>query len=459
MGVVHVQIDTGFHQLVIGDGRQVSLLGSAGVHDLHLIAGGSHVVAALPLGRVHVPQHQAALTAIGVLVPGIELAGAASLDDIALLQKARLQLGTHHIGRGCWRIGRRTRHGGEQLIVAAARGFHVFHHEEGRIRPALDEFPVHKIVLQDNVLPAQGQRTVGAGAQVQPVIGLFARAGQTRVDADVHIGIVHLVDQVTAAVVVVRVLRRGTPLNIDPRAVTQRHPRSAVHRGDGAHEAARPLADFRSHMGVGSIEQPLVETVGAVNPLARRTAHVEYGLAAVLIDDLRELLTDGVHGLVPRDAHPAGVFALGVRSLQRMIDTIGMVGRLNGRLALAAVIARRLERRLVALAFDRTTVLHGDPHAALHLAATATAGADALDLASAAGRLGVLGQGGTGHRAADNGRSSRGCGELGEGAPAQIELAHLSSFSYSPRSPASRLSAPTSCQKKASTTSYICHYF
>ena len=300
-------------------------------------------------------------------------------------------------------------------------------------------------MLQDNVLPAQGQRTIGAGAQVQPVIGLFARAGQTRVDADVHIGIVHLVDQVTAAVVVVRVLRRGTPLNIDPRAVTQRHPRSAVHRGDGAHEAARPLADFRSHMGVGSIEQPLVETVGAVNPLARRTAHVEYGLAAVLIDDLRELLTDGVHGLVPRDAHPAGVFALGVRSLQRMIDTIGMVGRLNGRLALAAVIARRLERRLVALAFDRTTVLHGDPHAALHLAA--------------AGRLGVLGQGDTGHRAADNGRSSRGCGELGEGAPAQIELAHLSSFSYSPRSPASRLSAPTSCQKKASTTSYICHYF
>ena len=73
-----------------------------------------------------------------------------------------------------------NRHGGEQLIVAAARGFHVFHHEEGRIRPALDEFPVHKIVLQDNVLPAQGQRTVGAGAQVQPVIDLFARAGQTR---------------------------------------------------------------------------------------------------------------------------------------------------------------------------------------------------------------------------------------------------------------------------------------
>src|SRR5699024_2705478 len=107
--------------------------------------------------------------------------------------------------------------------------------------------------------------------------------------------------------------------------------------------------------------------------------HVEDGLPAVALHDLVELLPDGLHGLVPRDAHPTRILALGVRALHGVVDAVGVVRRLDGRLRLAAAIAARLERRLVALHLHGASVLDGHPHAALHLAAAATARAHALD--------------------------------------------------------------------------------
>ena len=417
-----IEVDAGLLQLPVGDRRQIAFLRGARVDHFHLVAGGGHVVAALPLGGIGIPVHQAALTVVGLLVPGHELVGAAALYQIHLLQKARLQLRADKIlqGRNLNRRG--------EIEVAAARGLHVLHHEQGRIGPALHELPVDEVLLNENVLPGQRQRAVGARLQVQPVVGLLARAGQARVDADVRLGGAHAVHQVAAAVVVVRVLRRGAPLHVHARPVAQRHPRGAVDRADPAHEATRALADLGRHMGVGSVEQPLVERVGAVNPLAGRAAHVEDGLTAVLVHDLLELRADGLHGLVPGDALPARLLALGVGALHGMVDAVGVVGRLKRRLRLAAAVARRLERRLVALHLDGAPVLHRDPHAALHLAAAAAARAHALDLAAAAGRLGVLGECGARHRASDDRRGSRGRGQLGEGTAAQVELTHLSSF-------------------------------
>ncbi len=412
------------------------------------------MVAALPLGGVGIPVHQAAGAVVGLLVPGHELVRAAALHKVALLQKARLQLGADEVlqGRDLNRRG--------QVEVAAAGGLHVLNHEQRGVGPALHELPVHQVLLDEHVLPGQRQRAVGAGLQVQPVVGLLARAGQARVDADVGLGGAHAVHQVTAAVVVVRVLGRGAPLHVDARPVAQGHPRGAVHRADPAHETARALADLGCHVRVRGVEQPLVERVGAVDPLAGRAAHVEDGLAAVLVHDLLELRADGLHGLVPADAHPAGILALGVGALQGMVDTSRVVGRLQRRLRLAAAVARRLERRLVALHLDGAPVLHRDPHAALHLAAAAAAGAHALDLAAAGGRLGVLGKRGARHRASDDRRGRRGRGQLGEGTAAQVELTHLSSLRLS-RLLGSLAGSPmlTSWQNGAPAASYVCHDF
>ena len=353
---------------MIGQRRQIALLRRALVHDLHLVARGGHVVAALPLRGVDVPHHQAAGAVVGQFVPRVELARAAALHHIAFLQQARLELRAHDVGGDAGVVERRG-----QVDVAAARGLPVLHHEERRVRPALHELPVHQVVLDDEVLPAQRQRAVGAGTQVQPVVGLLARAGQARIDADVHVGLGHLVHEVAAAVIVVRVFGRGPPLHVHARPVAQRHPRRAVDRADPPHQTARPLADFRRHVRVRRVEQPLVERVGPVHPLARRARHVEDALSAVAVHQLVELGADDLHRLVPRDALPAGILALGIRALHGMVDAVGVVRRLDGRLRLRAAVAHGLERSLVALDAYGPPVLDDDLDAALHLAAAAAA--------------------------------------------------------------------------------------
>ena len=117
-----------------------------------------------------------------------------------------------------------------------------------------------------------------------------------------------------------------------------------------------------------------------LGPDARGAAHEKHGLAAVLVHELMELLGDGAVRLIPGDAHPARVGGtLGIRALHGVVDAVGVVGGLDGRLALGAAVAHRVERRLgIALDLDRAAVLHGDDDAALVLAAGAAAGADEL---------------------------------------------------------------------------------
>ena len=95
--------------------------------------------------------------------------------------------------------------------------------------------------------------------------------------------------------------------------------------------------------------------------------------AAVLGLDLQEVVDDGLHRLVPADALPTGLLALGVRAFHGVVQTVGMIRRLNRRLRLRAAVAHGLERALIALDADRAAVLHDDLDAAFHLSATAAA--------------------------------------------------------------------------------------
>jgi hypothetical protein len=152
-------------------------------------------------------------------------------------------------------------------------------------------------------------------------------------------------------------------------------------------------------------------------PDAARAAHAEDRFAAVLVDAFLHLVGNRFHGFVPGNAHPTRVvFALGVRALHRVVQTVGMVGRLQGRLALAAVVAHGMEGAFIAFGADGAAVFHDNPHAAFHLAACAAAGTDALDAALV---LHDVGAGDFGKRLRSDVRPDRGdaggdCRNLGE---------------------------------------------
>ena len=152
------------------------------------------------------------LELLPVVVMDEELVGAAALHEVALLEQVRL-----HVVVGA--------------VVALAREaarLDVHAHEEWGVRPLLGVDLVDEAVLHDDVQPRERQGAVGAGAQVLPVVGLLARAGQARVNADVRLGRTHLVNERAAGVVIVGVLRRGAPLHVNARSVLERHPRGTV---------------------------------------------------------------------------------------------------------------------------------------------------------------------------------------------------------------------------------------
>ena len=158
---------------------------------------------------------------------------------------------------------------------------------------------------------------------------------------------------------------------------------------------------------------------------AARAGHVEQGLRTILGADGLDALIDGVDGLVPGNAHPAGVLTLGVRALHGITQAVGMVAGLHRGDRLVAAAAKSMAGALVALDLDRATVLHGHPHAALHLAA---ATAHRADLARGVGavehrvvRLGKSRPRGHAEARNDTGRS----GDLQE-APAAHAFLHVS---------------------------------
>ena len=209
--------------------------------------------------------------------------------------------------------------------------------------------------------------------------------------------------------VVVGVLHGGAPLQVHLRLSLHFHPGGTHLVGHDAGPVARALADLVGQVRVRRTEQLLHALVGAERPHARGSAHDEDGLSAVLVDDLAQALARQLEGLVQRDAHPTGIIgALGVRALHRVTQTIGVIGRMHGRLRLRAAMAAALGCRFVAFDLDGLAVLHRHPDAALHLAASTAARAHVLQLAS--GSVGIFGE-------SSHGRDRRGtycCSRTGD---------------------------------------------
>ena len=254
--------------------------------------------------------------------------------------------------------------------------------QERGVRPTAHERVVVRLVVEDPLEPTQRQAQVGAHAQRQPHVGFLAQRRHAGIHQDVLVGALRAVHHRTVRGVVVRVLRRGAPLHVHQRALLNLHPRRADLVGEDAAEVARTLADLVGQVRVRRGEDGLQRAVRRLRPHARGAAHGEVGFPAVLLHDLLELGTRLVERLGKRDAHPTGVvLAFGVRALHAVAQTIGMVQSQHGRLRLRAAVTAAVSVGLVALDLDDLVVLNGHPHAALHLAARAAAGADALDLA------------------------------------------------------------------------------
>ena len=314
----------------------------------------------------------------GKLVPHHEAHGRAALLEVALLEEARghgLALNPADLVH--------DRH--------AAGGLHAVDHEEGGVGPALDVEILVELVLNDDVHPGKGQCAVGAGLEVHVDVGLVAQVGHARVDGDVGVGRGSDIDRGATALVVVGDLGGAAPRDEDAGTVGGGHP-GVGELGDhlGGH-VARALADLPGGHRVGRADHLQPCGIGVLGPDARGAAHEEHGLAAVLVLKFLELFGNSIKRLVPGDAHPARVGgALGVRALHGVVDAVGVVGGLDGRLALGAAVAHRVERRLgVALDLDRAAVLHGDDDAALVLAAGAAAGADELHAVALVAHLGL----------------------------------------------------------------------
>ena len=386
------------------------------------VARGLLPILALPVGLAHLRVRLPVGPAVVQLVE----------HEVALRVAVAFDLPVHHgrvdvgLGEQAGLVGVGVAAVLHRLLVAGR--IHVRHHDERRVRPTFQELPVAQVVLQDEVAPAERQRVVGAGAQRQPVLGGTSQVRLARVHRDEGVGATGDVHHGAGGVVVVRLRLLGGPLHELRGVVDQLGPRPGLHVVDTAGEVARALAHLVGGHDVRGAEQKQRHAgIGLHAPLTARAAPGEGGLVAVLRGDLQDVVGDGLVGLVPGNAHPAGiVVALGVRALHGVLDAVGVVGRLNGRLALGAVVAHGEEAVLVALGANDLAVLHVHPHAALHLAAAAAAGADARDRRFGGGGVLVLGESSGGAGGAGNGsHGGRHGGGLDERPARHVQLAHF----------------------------------
>ena len=369
-------VDLGVERALLGDAARDRTLGEVGLgvvvelvpHDVGLVLPQARlgIEVGEVAGRVILMQRVVSVGA-GEFIPYHEALGAAALLEVALLEKGR---------------GHRLAEAPGNLMLHGhfAGRLHAVDHEEGGVGPALHVQVVVQLVLDDDIGPGKSQCAVGAGLEVHVDVGLVAQVGHARVDGNVGVGRLGEVNRGTAALVVVGDLGGAAPRNEDAGAVGGGHPGVGVLGDHLSGHVARALADLPGGHGVGRTDHLQPRSIGMLGPDARGAAHEKHGLAAVLVHELMELLGDGAVRLIPGDAHPARVGGtLGIRALHGVVDAVGVVGGLDGRLALGAAVAHRVERRLgIALDLDRAAVLHGDDDAALVLAAGAAAGADEL---------------------------------------------------------------------------------
>ena len=347
------------------------------------------------------------LERLGGLVPHHVLVGAAVFLKVGLREKRGLDV------RGTV----------PDVGQLGARGLLVLDNQEARVGPALHKLPVNQVVLDDDVAHGKSQRRVGAALERQVDVGLLAQVRGTGVDGDERGGVERLVNNGAAGLIVVGALRTRRPDGEHRGTVDRCRPAEVPVRGQGRGKVTRALAHLVGTEAVGRMEPGAEGALVAVH--AARAGHVEQGLRTILGADGLDAFIDGVDGLVPRNAHPAGVLALGVRALHGITQAVGMIAGLHRGDRLVAAAAKSMAGALVALDLDRATVLHGHPHAALHLAA---ATAHRADLARGVGavehrvvRLGKSRPRGHAEARNDTGRS----GNLQE-APAAHAFLHVS---------------------------------
>ena len=299
-------------------------------------------------------------------VPHHVIRGIAVLLQIALLQETRLH-------------GKRARY--DLLVLVARRRFHILDNQVRGVRPLLDEQLVVQVSFDDHVHPSKGHRVVRAGTQGQPQVGLFAMVGHARIDEDMRLGLLGHIDDRSARIIVIRALRRRAPRNVNLRTRHVLLPRKGIARVQRRAEETRAFAHLPRDRHVGRTDQLAQGAVGEHAPLAGRARHAEHGQPRVLLGRLLELLRDRRERLFPADANPTGiVVVLGIGAFHGVVQPIGMIGGLNGRLRLVAAIAHRLEGALVSLDTDSSTVLNGHPNTAFHFAARATARSHSLNI-------------------------------------------------------------------------------
>ena len=303
--------------------------------------------------------------------------------------------------------------------------------QERGVGPTADEQVVVGLVVQDPFEPRQGKAQVGADAQRQPQIGFLSQRRHARVHQYMLVSALRAVHDRAVRGVVVGVFCGGAPLHVHQRTLLDLHPGRADLVGQDAGEVARALADLVRQVGVRGREDGLQRAVRGLRPHAGRAAHGEVGLSAVLLHNLVELGTGLVEGVGQGNANPTGiVLALGVRALQAIAQTIGMVQCEHRRLRLRAAVAAAVSVGLIALDLNHLVVLNGNPRAALDLAARAAARADALHFAGR--RIGALGQS-RGRRCREPyGRGgTRHSGRLQEAAASQRKFRHMPLLSFS----------------------------
>ena len=369
-------VDLGVERALLGDAARDRTLGEVGLgvvvelvpHDVGLVLPQARlgIEVGEVAGRVVLMQRVVGVGA-GEFIPYHEALRAAALLEVALLEQAC----SHGLSARPLNL---------MVNRNAAGRLHAVDHEEGGVSPALHIQVVVQLILDDDIGPSKSQCAVGAGLEVHVDVGLVAQVGHARVDGNVGVGRLGEVNRGTAALVVVGDLGGAAPRNVNAGTVGGGHPGVGVLRDHHRCHVARALADLPGGHGVGRTDHLQPRSIGMLGPDARGAAHEKHGLAAVLVHELMELLGDGAVRLIPGDAHPARVGGtLGIRALHGVVDAVGVVGGLDGRLALGAAVAHRVERRLgIALDLDRAAVLHGDDDAALVLAAGAAAGADEL---------------------------------------------------------------------------------
>ena len=208
-----------------------------------------------------------------------------------------------------------VRPAGSGELVRAEQAPGVGPHEQRGVGPAAHEGLVVPAALEHHVDQRQRQRRIGAGPDLQPVLGLAGEPGAARVDHDEAGAAVERVDG-RGGVHEPRDRRVVAPEEDAAGALEVGHEGTGDRCAEGVHrrQEAAPAAqlhragEVRAAEGPAQPRDPVHRVAQRRGRRGRRPEH--HGLRAALVGDLPEPGGDGVERLVPADLLPTGIAAL-----------------------------------------------------------------------------------------------------------------------------------------------------